>query len=92
MGANSFGWKAFGAGDSSKIRVATNQKLSLRYGIPLHSATVGNRRNHIMRRFAARNVIELVERAIQMGLVKLPPHRIRGGDRREPPKSAQKRT
>lgn len=39
MAANSFGWKAFGAGDSSKIRVATNQRLSLRYGILLHSAT-----------------------------------------------------
>jgi len=37
--ANSFGWKAFGIGDSSKIRGAANQKLSIRYGILLHSAS-----------------------------------------------------
>ena len=36
--------------------------------------TVEDHRNHIMRKLGVHNVIELVERAIQMGLAELPPN------------------
>jgi FixJ family two-component response regulator len=36
--------------------------------------TIEDHRSHIMRKLAARNVVEMVERAIQMGLVELPPN------------------
>ena len=37
--------------------------------------TVEDHRNHIMRKLGVHNAIELTERAIQMGLVELPPGR-----------------
>jgi two-component system response regulator FixJ len=42
--------------------------------------TVEDQRSHIMRKFGVHNVIELVGRAIQMGLAELPPGKQQGDD------------
>jgi FixJ family two-component response regulator len=42
--------------------------------------TIEDHRSHIMRKLRVHNVIELVERAIQMGLAELPPGKQQGDD------------
>ena len=42
--------------------------------------TVEDHRSHIMRKFGVHNSIEMVERAIQMGLAELPPDKQQGDD------------
>jgi len=54
--------------------------------------TVEDHRNHIMRKLVVRNVIELVEQSIQMGLVELSPNRHEDENGQELSKSAQERT
>ena len=42
--------------------------------------TIEDHRSHIMRKLGVHNLIELVERAIQMGLAELPPGKQQGDD------------